>query len=849
MFRLALVSLKFRKGRFFASFVALFFGALILMACGSLMETGIRSNVPPERLAAAPVVVTGNQSFDHDVLPERVRLDVADVERVRAVEGVERAVPDVTFPVTAVRDGQPASGGEDLQGHGWSSATLAAAKPAEGRAPSGAGQVALDERLARSLDAKPGDKLRLAVAGGTENVTVTGIARPVEGASAAVYFADDEARRLLGRPGQVDSIAVVAASGTGANQPKLLAGRIDEVLKDAPAVTLTGDERGEAEFPEALAASTRLISLSAVFGGIAVMVAVFVVGSTLALLVQQRLREMALLRAVGTLPHQLRRMIVGETLVIAVVAVALALVPGRWAGEWMLQRLAGGGVVAPEIVFRAGWLPMMIAAITALASAVAAAFIASRRAARARPADALAESALQQRWLSRSRLVFALLCFAGGTALALVTALVMEGTVAASTAAPAAMLWAGGFALLSPAFTRLLTALLRRPVQAMTGFAGSLALNNAKVRRIRMAGAVTPVMLATGLATALIYLQTSQAEATEDAARELVAADTVVSSGTGGFSPGLVDTLSRQPGVAGASAYVPSTAYIIKPQSEEDKAEGDDPDNTELSVQGISPQGADRTLAAPPVEGSYKNLKGNTIALPTSLTGESGQAVGDTVTLLLGDGTQIKAKVVASYEARKGFGTAFLPADLMLEHSTTGLVPQILVTADQGTSTAQLAERIGAVTDDLAGVRIVDRASTDSADDSATSAWINYLLAGTIVGYAVISLVNTMIIAASERRREFALQRLVGATPEQILRMMTVESALVALVGMVLGTAVAAATLIPFGIALGGSGLPQGPVWIYFAVMGLAALLTLGASLLPTKVMLRGRPADAVAVA
>lgn len=411
------------------------------------------------------------------------------------------------------------------------------------------------------------------------------------------------------------------------------------------------------------------------------------------------------------------------------------------------------------------------------------------------------------------------------------------------------MLWAGGIALLSPAFTRLLTALLRWPVQALTGFAGSLALNNATVRRIRMAGAVTPVMLATGLATALIYLQTSQAQATEDAARELVSADTVVSSATGGFTPGLVDTIAGQPGVAGASAYVSSTAYLLKPLSAEDRAEGDEPDSTELTVQGISAHAADSTLAASPVEGSYENLRGNAIALPTSLTGEKGQAVGDAVTLLLGDGTQIKAKVVASYEARKGFGTAFLPADLMLKHSTTGLVPQVLVTADQGTSTAQLADRIRTVTGDLAGVRIVDRTSVDAADDSATSAWINYLLAGTIVGYAVISLVNTMVMSVSERRREFALQRLVGATPGQILRMMTVESVLVALVGIVLGTAVAAATLVPFSIALGGSALPQGPVWIYFTVMGLVGVLTLGASLLPTKVALRGRPADAVAVA
>lgn len=84
--------------------------------------------------------------------------------------------------------------------------------------------------------------------------------------------------------------------------------------------------------------ATRLVSLSAVFGGIAAMVVVFVVGSTLAVLVQQRMREMALLRAVGSLPGQIRLLVVSETLVIGALATALALAPGHYAGRLMLDR-------------------------------------------------------------------------------------------------------------------------------------------------------------------------------------------------------------------------------------------------------------------------------------------------------------------------------------------------------------------------------------------------------------------------------------------------------------------------------------------------------------------------------
>ncbi|WNF28016.1 FtsX-like permease family protein [Streptomyces sp. C11-1] len=844
MLGLAWETLKFRKGSFVASFVALFFGATVLMACGALMETGIRSVVPPQRLAAAPVVVTGDQSFDHDVLPERARLDASLTQRIAALPGVERALPDVSFPVSALKDDRAAPGGDGLVGHGWSSAELTGGRLADGAAPSAAGEAALDAELAGRLGARTGDELRLAVAGTAETVRVTGTVRSSTGTEQALYFTDAEAGRLLGQPDQVDSIAVLPKPGTSEGE---LASQVEGAVKGATAVTLTGHARGVAEFPEALQASTNLISMSAVFGGLAVMVAVFVVGSTLALLVQGRMREMAMLRAIGSMPAQIRRMVVGETLVIAVAAIALAIVPGRLAGRWMLEQLAGGGVVAPEIVYRAGFVPVIVAAGASLASAVAAAHIASRRASVASPAAALTESGLQTRWLSGSRLTWALLCFIGGAALAVVTAVVMHGTIGAATTGPAALLWAGGIALISPGLTRVLIAVLRWPLRAFTGFAGELAMNNVRARRIRVAAAVTPVMLATGLATALIYMQTSQAAASKDAAAELLGADVMVSSSTGGMQPGLVERISEVPGVAGASAYSSGTAYIIEPPTDEDEV--DDPDNTELVVLGITGSSADTTLAVSPDKGSFKDLRGDTIVLPASLTSENGQAVGDTVSVLLGDGTKLPLKVVASYEARSGFETAFLPAELMLKHSTTGLVPQILVSGRDGVAPSELVSSISELGKVQPGLQVVDRVTAEaSGQDSGTSAWINYLLAGTIIGYAVISLVNTLIVSSAERRREFALQRLVGATPGQILRVMTVESVLVAVSGIVLGTVVAIATLAPFGIALGGSWMPQGPAWIYFAVIGFAGVLTLGATLLPARYAMRSRPAEAVAV-
>jgi putative ABC transport system permease protein len=106
-----------------------------------------------------------------------------------------------------------------------------------------------------------------------------------------------------------------------------------------------------------------------------------------------------------------------------------------------------------------------------------------------------------------------------------------------------------------------------------------------------------------------------------------------------------------------------------------------------------------------------------------------------------------------------------------------------------------------------------------------TQAWVNYLLVGMLMAYTAISVVNTLVLATAGRRREFALQRLAGSTGGQVLRMMTVEAALVAAVGIALGTAVSTTTLVPFSVAATDSPFPAGPTWIYLAVVATAVTL------------------------
>ncbi|MEU0789357.1 FtsX-like permease family protein [Amycolatopsis sp. NPDC005961] len=813
MFKLAMRTLRLRKGGFLATFVAVFFGALIVSACGGLMETGIRSETPVQRLAAAPIVVGGQQTLavpeedpatldpedKHKVknatLPERVRVDAALAGRLRAVPGVTNVVGEVSFPVQL--------GTASALGHAWDSAALTP-YALTGEAPK-PGEVVVDADMGIAA----GTTLPVAAHGTIAQYRVSGVAKaPRSMRDSALFFAASDAEKLSGHPGQFDAIGVFGGDVAA----------VSAVVGDAGVVT-TGADRGALEFPEVTKSGENLIVLAAVSGGLSAMVMVFVVAGTLTLSTQQRLRELALLRAIGTTPRQLRRMVLGEALVVGVLAVAVAVVLGPVLGNWLFGELAAHHVVPDVLEYEQGWLPATVAAGASLLAVIAASFVAGRRASKVRPTEALAEALVERRWLTPIRVITAILCFAGGTALAIVTVAVMTGPVAASTAGPAVMLWAFGLAAISPGVTKVTAMLLSWPVRALSGVTGRVALLNTRVGAVRTAGAVTPIMLAVGIATANIYLQTTQEAVSNQAYTEDLRADAVV-AGPGGLDPSVLGRVAAVPGVASASEYVTSTVFVEKPF---DSTSGDDG----WPALGVS------------------ELTGNAVEVPEKL----GRHVGDTLSLRLGDGARVDVRVAAVVSQRAGFERLVLPASLLAPHTTLGLAPQLLVRAGEGVDTATLTSRLREATAGLP-VAVGDRDALIAAHAKGNEigAWVNYLLVGMIIAYTVISVVNTLVMATAKRRREFGLQRLSGFTRGQVLRMAGVEGGLIATIAVLLGTLVAAGSIVPFCLVVSGSVLPSGPLAIYLVVLAIAVVLSLVAILVPAWAATRGRAVDATSI-
>ncbi|MGN6173892.1 MAG: hypothetical protein ACTHPS_13220, partial [Streptosporangiaceae bacterium] len=146
---LAVRSVRHQPAAFAASFLTLALSAFLVTVCGGVFETGLTSDVPPQRLLTAPIVVTGIQDYLSTPLPERNRLAPGLASEIAAVPGVARTVPDVSFPVTVLSGGQ--AYGPPVDGHDWSAAQLTPYRLISGRAPTGPGDVVLDAHLADSL--------------------------------------------------------------------------------------------------------------------------------------------------------------------------------------------------------------------------------------------------------------------------------------------------------------------------------------------------------------------------------------------------------------------------------------------------------------------------------------------------------------------------------------------------------------------------------------------------------------------------------------------------------------------------------------------------------------------------
>ncbi|MFF2025934.1 FtsX-like permease family protein [Streptomyces sp. NPDC058171] len=818
---LARAALRFKPSAFAGTFIALFMAAMIVSACGILLESGVRAAAPPDRYAAAPVVAAADQQAHHytgsgdsrtDIggpVPDRARLDASLVAKAAAVPGARTAVGDVTFPVRTDRAA--------LTAHGWGATAFTGEEPTTGRAPA-TGEVALTTGTpVRTADGTPpavGDRVTLHTADGARDFRVAALVS-APGAGPTAWFADREAVRISGHPDRVDAIAVLPEKGVST---AVLKDRVTTALGKQARVH-TGEDRGSVEETRVDDAAELLLGLGGSFGGVATMVAVFTAAGTVALSVGQRAREYALLRAIGTTPRQVRRAIATETLLVAPLAGVLGCLPGIALATWWFGQLRDKGAIPASVDLALSWLPPAIAVAAVILTGLVAGWSAARRPSRVRPGQALADAAVERSRPGPVRLLFGTAALIGGFVLAGISQSV-SGEDAADTALGVVMCFMLAVALLGPLVARACAALVGLPLRG-AGAPGSLAAANSRSNARRLASAITPIVLAVAFASTLLFMHTSTDRATARQQSAGVTADHVVRPASGGLAPDAVAEAADRPGVTAAVGLL-KTSVLVPTGS------GESATLRTASAQAVD--GTSRAFAAVQdleLRTGELALGPGRVALDAGLADAAGVGIGDRLSLRLPDGTKTTSEVVATYGHGLGLAEVTLVRADVARHVSDPFATELWV---EGGSPQQLAA-LGTVLDggDYTSARSVER---------ELNAWANHTMAAVLGGFAAVAAANTLVMTVLDRRRELGTLRLIGSTRRQVLRMIRWEALLVAVAGVTLGSAIALATLVPMVRGITGEGVYVPPA-VYGSLVGAAVVLGLAATGLPARAVLR----------
>ncbi|MDI5903960.1 FtsX-like permease family protein, partial [Streptomyces sp. 12257] len=703
------------------------------------------------------------------------------------------------------------------------------------RAPAGSGEIAVDTATATAAGIEAGDRVEVVADG--HPAKPYRVSAVVGTPGAGVFFADATAVRLSGRAGDgpragtVDLIGLKTAPGA--------ADRVTEAVREQVAGTglkvVTGGDRGNAVSPGIGAARSLLVLLSGSLAGIVLLITGFVTAGALGVAVAGQRRDLALMRAVGATPRQIRRLAAAQSSVVA----GVALVPGVALGYLLAGRfhdvLAQRGVLPSELPLTVGLLPALATLVLTAASVQLSARAAAWRTSRMPATEAVAESRSEPRTPSRARTRIGLLLFVAASTMSVVP-LFSRTVIGASATSLAGILGAIGLALAGPALIKALGNAAARRTRTGVSAPTWLAMANLRAYAQRNAGIVSPLAMAVVFVLTYTFAQTTVMAATShDTDTGTLAQYRLTAPALGGLPDGTLTAVRNTPGVRAAAPVTTTTTVWQYEQF-------GDPDTESASAMVLTPDARD-VLDLGVQDGGLDGLTGDTVAVSSDTARMRGAGIGSRVHLVLGDGTRVVARVVAVYSRGLGFGPIVLSRDLVTGHTTTDLDQSVLVRTD---GTAGAGERVAALAAAQPGLTLATTRATPGGSDTPPEVWINLVVIVVLLGYLLLSIANKLVAATAQRRTELAALRLGGTTPRQIRAMMRREAAVLASAALAGGLLLSVLPLALLGQGFLDRPWPAGPVWLLPAAaltVMVTAFLTIE---LPTRRALRVPPSEVI---
>lgn len=709
----------------------------------------------------------------------------------------------------------------------------------DGTPPVGVDEIALDQQTADKAGYQVGDTVALVTPGPEPQMTATlsgivhfGQTGNAGGATLTIF--GERAIQDLFFKGRHVYTGISLTAKPGVTQQELATAAQQRLPPGIQA--RTGDKvasEGEKAINQVLSFFNYFLLT---FAAISLVVGIFLIVNTFSILVAQRSRELALLRAMGASKRQVNRSVLAEAFVVGLVGTTIGVGVGyllAMALRWVFGKL---GLDLAGVPMPLALRTLIAAYLAGMVTTLVAAYLPARRAGRISPVAAMRDEVALPETSMRRRMVVGGALVGVGVAAA-VAGFLGSGGIGLLGIGLGALAILIGIALMSAVLGRPLIVALGRLYQLAFGSIGQLATQNSLRNPRRTAATASALMIGLALvATMSIFGQSAKAS-TDKAVSDTLTADFVVSNAVGTpFSPTIAAQIRKQPGVLTVAEFRSAIGEVDGSQ--------------EYGIGAADPGQLQQVLDVPMQAGSVGALEDSTILVNKSAASQHGYQLGDTLALKLQGGTQ-RLTVAGIFSA-----SAAVPANYLITLDALAkgaLKPEdslLFITPKPGVSATALHDQVDPITKNLPTVSLQDPAGfadTQSQQIDQFLYMVYALLAFSIL-IAALGIVNTLALSVIERTREVGLLRAIGLSRRQLRRMVRLESIAIAVLGAVLGVLIG----IGFGIslvkALSDQGLEVLAVpWTQIAVFVLiAAVIGVLAAWLPSRRAARLNVLDAI---
>ncbi|MFH9587241.1 ABC transporter permease [Streptomyces luteogriseus] len=777
MFRTALRNVLAHKARLLMTVLAVMLG--VAFVSGTLVFTNTISDAYQKSSAKGfdqvDVAMTADyEESEGDRVGKLHELNQAVLDKSERVPGAASAIGVVkNFTAIAGKDGKLIGEGFQSQGGNYWGTEDPRYPLVSGHAPKGEGEILIDSATAKRAGYKVGDTVRMSVDGPVLTPRITGIFTTDDGNVAAggslTLFDTATAQRLLGKPGVYDEIDVKAKPGV--TQAALKA-ELDKALPEGTVSTTTGKQLADDQAEMISRSMSGMQTALLVFAGIALFVGTFIIANTFTMLVAQRTKELALMRAVGASRRQVTRSVLIEAFVVGAVAAVTGLLAGIGIGAGLRSLMGTFDATVPDgpLVIK----PTTIVAALAVGILVTmlAAWLPGRRAAKIPPVAAM--NSVHAKATTKSlvlRNTLGSLVSAAGIAVVLF-ATTMDGSDGQLPMGFGAVLLIIGVFILTPLLSRPLIA-AAAPVLRAFGISGKLARQNSVRNPRRTAATASALMIGLTLITGMTVMAGSLQQAIEKMASASIKADYVVSMANGNPLSPDVEKKLKQAGDVTATSPMLNAETRIDGQSE--------------YVTGVN-GAAIRDLIGPEVDEGSLKVGGGDVVVDSETAKSYGWKTGSAFTLAFEDGKKQKLTVAGTYESNDFLSGILLDEKTLAPHESDPYNMKVMVKTSDGTSGAvqdKLEKALG--TNPAIKVQSKDDISNEIAQMFTLMLNMVYGLLAMAVIVAVLGVVNTLAMSVFERSQEIGMLRAIGLDRKGIKRMVRIESLVISLFGAVLG--------------------------------------------------------------